>query len=176
LLLAETTHHPYKLVMRRLLVCIALLPLATLAASNATTLGYNKTLHLVWSAFCNESALQAWDCQWCTGAFAHPRVQLTQYLKDVKAGTQGYVAVIGSEKKIVVAYRGSKNLANTVEDAEFWMVKSPFGTAGVRTEAGFTAAYLSLRKGPVWQQVLSSFHRTQSGCRHGHDGRCRPDT
>ena len=162
--------------MRRLLVCIALLPLATLAASNATTLGYNKTLHLAWSAFCNESALQAWDCQWCTGAFAHPRVQLTQYLKDVKAGTQGYVAVIGSEKKIVVAYRGSKNLANTVEDAEFWMVKSPFGTAGVRTEAGFTAAYLSLRKGPVWQQLLSSFHRTQSGCRHGHDGRCRPDT
>ena len=34
----------------------------------------NATLHLAYAAFCNESALMAWDCQWCSGpgTYAEP--------------------------------------------------------------------------------------------------------
>ena len=45
----------------------------------------------------------------------------------------------------MVAYRGSYNLANGIEDAEFWMVRAPFGPAGIEVDHGFLAAYLSVR-------------------------------
>ena len=75
----------------------------------------NRTLHLAWSAYCNESALRAWDCAWCTGPFAAQHVSIFGYLKDKKAGTQGYVGIDHELTRIVVAYRGSKDFQNTIQ-------------------------------------------------------------
>ena len=67
----------------------------------------NRTLHYAWSAYCNETALRAWNCQWCIDS----ALSIEAYLKDTKEGTQGYVGIDADRKRIVVAYRGSKNLA-----------------------------------------------------------------
>jgi len=103
----------------------------------------NKTLHLAWSAYCNETALQAWDCEWCTGPNSIPNVNLVKYLKNKEAGTQGFVGIDNTRKRVVVAYRGSKNFENTVQDAEFWMTR--FGPSGVKVDHGFLSAYMSVR-------------------------------
>ena len=101
----------------------------------------NRTLHFAWSAYCNETALRAWNCQWCTDA----ALSIEAYLKDTKAGTQGFVGIDEKLNRIVVAYRGSKNFANTVEDAKFWLTKAPFGPSEGKLDHGFLEAYLSVR-------------------------------
>ena len=93
-----------------------------------------------------ETALRAWNCQWCSGA----ALNIQTYLKDIKAGTQGFVALDSERNRIVVAYRGSKNFANTIEDAKFWLTKAPFGPSGGKLDDnGFLQAYLSVRNGTL---------------------------
>ena len=108
----------------------------------------NRTLHLAWTAFCNESAVAAWNCQWCSGPSTYDApLEMVTYLKDPKAGTQGYVAVDYPRQRVVVAYRGSKNLANDIEDAEFLLTKLPFGPEELKLKVdhGFLKAYQSVR-------------------------------
>lgn len=108
----------------------------------------NRTLHLAWSAYCNESALRAWNCEWCNTPFSAHHVSIQRYLKNKKAGTQGYVGIDAERNRIVVAYRGSKNFHNTVQDMKFWMRKPPADTGfpeEVRLDSGFLEAYLSIR-------------------------------
>jgi triacylglycerol lipase len=123
----------------------------------------NRTLHLAYTAFCNESAVAAWNCQWCTGpnTYAEP-VELVKYLKDTKAGTQGYVGIDRARSRVVVAYRGSKNLANDIEDAKFLMRKCPFGPVGMRVDTGFLEAYQSVRNATT--AAVSAALDTCDGC------------
>ena len=101
----------------------------------------NRTLHFAWSAYCNETALRAWNCQWCTDT----PLSIEAYLKNKKAGTQGFVGIDAQRNRIVVAYRGSKNFANSVEDAKFWLTKAPFGPSEGKLDHGFLEAYISVR-------------------------------
>ena len=71
--------------------------------------------------------------------------EITAYLKDTKAGTQGFVGVDKANNRVVVAYRGSYNFANTVEDAKFWMIKFPYSSEKLEVDSGFFQAYDSLR-------------------------------
>jgi len=113
----------------------------------------NATLHLAWSAYCNETALRAWDCEWCTGPFAVKNVSLVRFLQDKEAGTQGFVGVDkdvhGIGRRIIVSFRGSKNFENSVEDAEFWLTRLdahlPAVPNDVKVDSGFLRAYVSLR-------------------------------
>jgi len=104
----------------------------------------NKTLHLAWASFCNETALKAWNCEWC-GTNAYQGIALTAFLKDPLTGTQGYVALDAARQRVVVAYRGSKNLANGIEDGEFWLTRPPFGPSDIKVDFGFLHAYVSVR-------------------------------
>lgn len=105
----------------------------------------NDTLHYAWSSYCNETALRTWSCEWCVGSNAPPRVQIQAYLADKLAGTQGFVGLDEAGGRIIVAFRGSSDLANDIEDAEFWMTGTPFGPDDVKVEHGFLQAYHSLR-------------------------------
>jgi len=131
------------------------------AGAEFNTTAANRTLHLAWSAYCNETSLQDWNCEWCSLPYAAKNVSLVQYLKDVNAGTQGFVGVDWEEERIIVAYRGSFNLANTIEDAEFWLTHAPFAPPGVECDHGFMQGYLSLRN--ATQTALSS---ARSLCAH----------
>ena len=109
-------------------------------------LNANRVLHLAWSAYCNKTALAAWNCQWCTGPQTFPqKMELVDYVNSTKAGTQGYVAVDHVGSRVLVGYRGSKNFQNAVEDATFYLTKAPFGPSDIRVEKGFLEAYESVR-------------------------------
>ena len=114
---------------------------------NATfdVIAANATLHLAWAAYCNETALRAWSCEWCRSPAAPQGVRVSAFLKDAHAGTQGYVAFDANRTRIIVAYRGSHDLANTLQDMEFWMTRPGFGPAQAMVDHGFYGAYLSLR-------------------------------
>lgn len=117
-------------------------------AVDYNTADANRTLHLAWSSYCNESALRSWDCEWCTSPFAAKHVQIQTYLKNDKAGTQGYVGIDTDLHQIVVAYRGSKNFQNVVQDAEFFLRSAPAELgfpSKSRVDTGFLEAYLSVR-------------------------------
>jgi len=104
----------------------------------------NQTLHLAYASFCNETALKEWDCHFCGGNT--PRVVLLKYLKNKLAGTQGYVGWDVAGGRLIVAYRGSMNVANYIEDGEFWLTRfKPAGSRSVKVEHGFLQAYESLR-------------------------------
>ena len=124
----------------------------------------NRTLHLAYAAFCNASAVAAWDCQWCVGpgAYAEP-LEMSAYLKDDKAGTQGYIAIDRVRQRVVVAYRGSKNLANDIEDADFFLTQLPFGPEGLKVDSGFLAAYKSVRDATV-SGVQAALSKCGGGC------------
>ena len=73
----------------------------------------NNTLHLAYAAFCNESALAAWDCQWCQGpgAYTEP-MQLQTYLKDAKVGVSA----------LAMQLHSTSDLANATERLPFAVV------------------------------------------------------
>ena len=117
----------------------------------------NRTLHLAYAAFCNASAVAAWDCQWCAGpgAYAEP-LEMSAHLKDDKAGTQGYIAIDRVRQR--VAYRGSKNLANDIEDADFFLTKLPFGPEGLKVDSGFVSCEITrLLKSEIMRTHTSRF-------------------
>lgn len=104
----------------------------------------NRTLHLAYTAFCDEKTVTAWNCLWCNGTGAN--VTVTKYLYDWVAGTQGYVGYDTVGKRIVVGYRGSKNLANGLEDADIILTKFPGQTnTSVEVSQGFLTAYQSVK-------------------------------
>jgi hypothetical protein len=105
-------------------------------------------LHLAYSSFCSNEALQQWDCIWCADA-GTPNMKLLQYISNEKAGTQGYVGLDVDSNNIVVAFRGSYNTPNAIEDAEFWLSDcdfAPEGVGGVKVEHGFQVAYNTVRE------------------------------
>ena len=116
----------------------------------------NNTLHLAWASYCNETALRDWSCEWCQDEI---ETEITAYLKDTKAGTQGFVGVDKANNRIVVAYRGSYNFANTVEDMKFWMTKFPYSSEKLEVDSGFFQAYDSLRA-----STMSAVQTAQSSC------------
>merc|ERR1719203_1842935 len=94
----------------------------------------NRTLHLAWSTFCDRAAVTSRSCGWCAGPHAYGaddlEVRPGWYLEDEGAGTRGYVALDRGRGRVVVAYRGSDNVQNTLQDQSFWFRGLPFGPSG----------------------------------------------
>ena len=126
------------------LLCV-LLPASSATAPAANLLStVNSTLHLAYSAFCPQEDLKTWSCIWCQPDTT-PAVELVQYLSNDKFGTQGYVGIDETSKRIIVAFRGSYNIPNDIEDALFFL--SPFDKEPtVKVEHGFQVAYNSVRE------------------------------
>lgn len=119
----------------------------------------NQTLHYAWASFCNETALRSWTCEWCQDETRTTQIQA--YLKDTKAGTQGFVGIDEANNRIIVAYRGSYNFANTVQDMKFWMTSFPYGDEkDLEVDHGFFLAYNSLR-----QDTISAVQSAKRSCK-----------
>lgn len=116
----------------------------------------NQTLHLAWASYCNETALRSWTCQWCE---PQSKTEITAFLKDTKEGTQGFVGIDEPNNRIIVAYRGSYNFANTVEDMKFWMKTFPYSDTKLEVDSGFFQAYDSLRL-----STISAVQSAKSSC------------
>ena len=102
--------------------------LATVSVKDAM-----DVLYLAYAAFCPQDDLRAWRCEWCSGPNKHrywlgacvgprksaitcstraSRLQLSAFLRDTDAETQGYVAIDRVDSRIVVAYRGTTTMHN----------------------------------------------------------------
>jgi hypothetical protein len=65
-------------------------------------------------------------------------------LSDFIEGTFGFVAYNNLTNDIVVAFRGSDNTANWVEDGDYTFKAYPYGPQGAQVHRGFFDAYYSL--------------------------------
>lgn len=92
---------------------------------------YNATLsksimYYASATFCDETDLQYWACG--PACQALPGVyQPVTILSDFIEGTFGFVAYNNITNDIVVAFRGSDNTANWVEDGDYGFKPYPYG-------------------------------------------------
>ncbi|KAG5471959.1 hypothetical protein CUR178_02636 [Leishmania enriettii] len=99
------------------------------------------------AAYCSGSDVQSWTCgDACSsvGAFENRTV-----LDNMLFGTRGLAGVDHANRQIVVAYRGSDNIQNFVENINVLQVrydKSSSCGRWCRVHAGFLDAYNSLRQ------------------------------
>eukprot|EP00906_Rhabdomonas_costata_P014756 RCo021188 len=106
----------------------------------------------------NTTAVEAWNCVWCK-APAVPLVSPVHWLDSHSEETHGYVARLGNgSQDVVVAFRGSRNLKNWVDNVEFGKqdVQLPGAPKKAQVHSGFQKAYRSLRS--QLRKALSEVH------------------
>ncbi|KAJ1453489.1 Alpha/Beta hydrolase protein [Pelagophyceae sp. CCMP2097] len=118
-------------------------PRAPAAAEAFDAVAANRTLHLAFASFCGAASLQRWDCTWCKSTGAD--VELLAFLNSTEYGTQGYVGLDFAGARLVVAFRGSSDVRNWIEDADIATEQFAPAPPGVVVHAGFNRAYSSLR-------------------------------
>lgn len=103
----------------------------------------NRTLHYAYASYCNETALRAWHCEWCS--YDERQLELINYFKGVDKSNIGFVGLDSASRRIVVSYRGSFNVINWLEDAEFFPTQAPYpASTGVKVHEGFLDSYRAL--------------------------------
>jgi hypothetical protein len=115
-----------------------------------------KALSFAYAAFCPESALQSWTCEWCTH---RTLVNSTTVTSNALTGAYGYVSVWNDT--VVVAFRGSSDVMNWILDIDA-VQESPFPSLpNVSVHAGFYNAYMS-----VQTEVIAGVSRAVALCPH----------
>ena len=108
-------------------LCLVACVSARLGAEPA--LSYNETLayealHFAKVASCNSlDEIKSWTCPVCKAASSSFE---TYWAHESDADIQGFVGHDKSRQQIVVAFRGSKTLANWIANLKFARVDSPF--------------------------------------------------
>lgn len=103
---------------------------------------WKSALYNAYSTYCPADQLQDWNCKWCAKL---PNVTMVGVVDNELYGTRSYVAL--QDRTILVAFKGTSNIQNWFEDAEFvWTDLSWDGVPkGVEVETGFLSSYESLR-------------------------------
>ena len=101
------------------------------------------------ATFCDSNTLEYWNC----GAACKqlPGVTDVNIVYEILMGTFGYVAYNTQTNNIIVAIRGSWDVANWVSDLDYFLKPYPDGPQGAMVHVGFYDAYLSLEG-----QIISS--------------------
>lgn len=113
-----------------------------------------RALFFAYSAFCPQGRLAVWNCEWCIAGGSNATV-----VQNASAGTYGYVAVDKANSTIVVAFRGSANVANWLLDLTADQVQPYAGFANVSVHQGFYDAYQS-----VAPQVVAAVAAAVQSC------------
>ena len=95
---------------------------------------YNATLsksilYYASATFCDENDLQYWNCGPACLALTGVYQPVT-ILSDFLEGTFGFVAYNNITNEIVVAFRGSDNRINWIEDGDYAFKPYPYGPEG----------------------------------------------
>ncbi|ETO09932.1 lipase [Reticulomyxa filosa] len=119
---------------------------------------------LAWSTYCDKSAVEDWNCPYCTSA---KNFELYEYIEGGKA--ESLVAIVGYDKtyhQVVVSFRGSANLPNWVvkykiflfTDLQAWQVSYPAVSDGL-VHAGFYEAWKDLEDSvtSAYKTVLADY-------------------
>ncbi len=109
---------------------------------------YNETLSkrilfYASATFCNENDLKYWACGPACQALPGVYSPVT-ILSEIIEGTFGFAAYNNLTNNIVVAFRGSDNTANWIEDGDYFLKPYPYGPKDAQVHGGFYDAYYSL--------------------------------
>eukprot|EP01064_Diplonema_japonicum_P018586 TRINITY_DN2728_c0_g2_i1.p1 TRINITY_DN2728_c0_g2~~TRINITY_DN2728_c0_g2_i1.p1 ORF type:complete len:284 (+),score=86.09 TRINITY_DN2728_c0_g2_i1:46-897(+) len=103
-------------------------------------------LMAAYGSYCSKESLMKWDCMWCKRKMGDATVYGVVE-NSTKTEGQAFVARMNSSNQIIVAFRGSANIPNWIED--FTFVKTPLTwpgvPKGVEVHEGFLASYEDLR-------------------------------
>ena len=129
--------------MKPLLFLLGSSLLLTTIAAQAIPQTYDETFAqtaVIYSeaAFCEKTDLDNWQCGMACDKL--PGVTKLFRTGDEANGVFGYVAYNAKDNMIIVAFRGSDNIANWISNIDFFM--TPYkGDTKMQVHRGFYAAY-----------------------------------
>ncbi|EGD72617.1 hypothetical protein PTSG_04353 [Salpingoeca rosetta] len=111
------------------------------------------------AAYCSNSTVKDWSCKPCHGA-GLPALSDINVFYAKKTSTYGYVGLDSVNKYIVVAFQGTHNLKQWIDDLKFMKTDLHYPGAGsdVKVHRGFYEAYQEV-KGTVDRFVESTFRQ-----------------
>ncbi|KAG7398544.1 hypothetical protein PHYBOEH_010908 [Phytophthora boehmeriae] len=118
---------------------------------NATTALY--LAHVTSVSYCLEKHIIDWNCQPCSLV---PRLENVQVVEDAKDNFQGLVGYSPSYQAIVIAFRGSMDVTNWLDNLTFLKRRAYPEFPGVMVHMGFYWAWKS-----VSDQVLTILKKLQ---------------
>ena len=129
-------------------------------ATPATPAVYNisnswRALHFCKTAYCPAETVMNWSCgNACRTATADFHV--FNVYTNLSTGNSGFSGIDHESEKIVVAFRGTYNTANWIQDLDFWSMPYPHPACGAlcTIHRGFYSAYNSMRDQLI-QDVLA---------------------
>eukprot|EP01147_Barroeca_monosierra_P006122 gene6122-9182_t len=94
------------------------------------------------AAYCSNSTVQNWSCKPCQNS-GLPSLSEVQIFYAKKTSTYGYIGVDKQNKYIVVAFQGTHNLKQWIDDLKFFKTDLHYPGAGsdVKVHRGFYEAY-----------------------------------
>jgi len=98
-------------------------------------------LNYATATYCEESSVESWTCG--PACKTLPGVSSVALVSDFLEGTFGFVAYNNQTDTIAIAFRGSFNFINWVEDADYTQIDFP-GHPGAKVHEGFYNAYQTL--------------------------------
>eukprot|EP00164_Ancoracysta_twista_P011337 GFYU01017445.1.p1 GENE.GFYU01017445.1~~GFYU01017445.1.p1 ORF type:complete len:360 (-),score=123.05 GFYU01017445.1:116-1195(-) len=97
------------------------------------------------SAYCDASKIKDWSCSRCVDKVKDLQPDLV--IDKSITGDQGYTGVNHKTKAVVVAFRGSVNIQNWIDNLDFGKEKPGWADcAGCEIHSGFLASYNSMKK------------------------------
>jgi len=117
-----------------------------------------KRLFMSYAAYCKPPAINDWSCRWCEKL---PKLEVMAVVGDHVQGTQAYIAIDTQMGEISVAFRGSSNIINWIQNVAFPVMQLPWpgAKAGVKVHSGFYDSYNSIRGG-----VVAAVNRARGKC------------
>ncbi|RLN58373.1 hypothetical protein BBJ28_00014574 [Nothophytophthora sp. Chile5] len=109
--------------------------------------------HITSVSYCQEQHIRNWSCQPCALV---PPLQGVQVVEDAKDNFQGLVGYSQLYDAVVVAFRGSMDVTNWLDNLTFLKKRAYTQFPGVMVHEGFYWAYRS-----VASQVLTLVHKLQ---------------
>lgn len=140
-------------------------------ASLTTTAVYNETTavylaHVTSVSYCQEPHIQNWSCQPCALV---QRLEAVKVVKDTKDNFQGLVGYSALYNSIVVAFRGSMDMMNWIDNITFLKKRAYVEYPNVKVHQGFFWVYRSVATQLIPQvKMLLEAHPDASVMVTGH--------
>ncbi|EDQ87174.1 uncharacterized protein MONBRDRAFT_38123 [Monosiga brevicollis MX1] len=104
------------------------------------------SVNLSAAAYCDPSVIKAWSCPPCVGT------GLALDVKDVfhasETDTNGYIGIDEAGKRIIVAFQGTHDLTQWIDDLDFFKadLQYPGASSDVKVHSGFYKAYRQVKQ------------------------------
>jgi hypothetical protein len=133
--------------LRKCLMSLALVGAASALVphSNASLMNYDepfvqRQLDLCQASYCIDSIDAAWDCSACDSG-----IELEAVVYNKWSGGRALVGYDSKQDALFVAYRGSSDIQNWIDNAEFKLISPYTDLSGVKVEKGWYSWYTGMK-------------------------------